>query len=72
MSGNYFALQQEKPSDNSDKLKAWGYVMVTPGGPEDGGDFGPETTNAKNSRIQESFDCIKEIKRCLHRWRRNH
>ena len=56
MSGNYFALQQEKPSDNSDKLKARGYVMVTTGGPEDSGDFGPETTNTKNSRIQESLD----------------
>jgi len=37
--------------------------MVTPGGPEDGGDFGSETTNTKNSGIQDALDCAKGNKK---------
>lgn len=36
------------------------HVLVTPNGPEDGGDFGPKTTGTKTSGIQEALDFAKE------------
>lgn len=36
------------------------YVVVSPNGPEDGGDFGPKTPGTKTSGIQEALDYAKE------------
>lgn len=33
-----------------------GYVLVTPGGPDDGGDFGPRTPRTRTAGIQEAVD----------------
>ena len=33
-----------------------GYVLVTPSGPEDGGDFGPHTPGTRTAGIQEAID----------------
>lgn len=43
----------------ADTHRAMGYVVVTPGGPEDGGDFGPGTPGTKTSGIQEAIDYAK-------------
>lgn len=40
-------------------LRAMNYVVVSPQGPRDGGDFGPNTPDTKTSGIQEAFDCAK-------------
>jgi len=37
-----------------------GYLVVTPRGPLDGGDFGPHTPGTKTSGLQEAFDRAKE------------
>ncbi|MBI2844848.1 MAG: hypothetical protein HYX78_15755 [Armatimonadetes bacterium] len=39
-----------------DKYHTMGYVVVTPNGPKDGGDFGPHTPGTKTSGLQEAFD----------------
>jgi len=36
------------------------YLVVTPGGPEDGGDFGPKTPGTKTSGLQEALDRAHE------------
>jgi hypothetical protein len=36
------------------------YVVVSPNGPRDGGDFGPHTPGTKTSGIQEALDFAKE------------
>lgn len=41
------------------KLSAMNYVIVSPEGPKDGGDFGPNTPDTKTSGIQEAFDFAK-------------
>ena len=38
------------------ELQNMGYVVVSPQGPIDGGDFGPYTPGTKTSGIQEAFD----------------
>ncbi len=43
-----------------------GYVLVTPGGPEDGGDFGPKTEGTKTGGIQEALDYAKANRRDLY------
>src|SRR4030067_2671112 len=35
------------------------YLVVTPDGPEDGGDFGPKTPGTKNAGIQEALHHAK-------------
>lgn len=40
-------------------LSAMNYVIVSPEGPKDGGDFGPNTPDTKTSGIQEAFDFAK-------------
>lgn len=42
------------------------YVVVTPNGPDDGGDFGPHTPGSQTSGLQEAFDHAKKIKRDLY------
>lgn len=37
-----------------------GYLVVTPHGPKDGGDFGPHTLGTKTSGLQEAFNKAKE------------
>jgi len=37
-----------------------GYLVVTPHGPKDGGDFGPHTPGTKTSGLQEAFQKAKE------------
>ncbi len=40
-----------------------GYIVVTPGGPQDGGDYGPGTAGTKTSGIQEALNAAKEQRR---------
>ncbi|MBI5094628.1 MAG: hypothetical protein HZB26_19610 [Candidatus Hydrogenedentes bacterium] len=47
------------PTPSSAKLRAMNYVVVSPEGPKDGGDFGPLTPNTKTSGIQEAFNSAK-------------
>jgi len=44
---------------NVDLLQNLGFVVVSPDGPEDGGDFGPKTPNTQTSGIQEAFNFAK-------------
>ncbi|MBY0589498.1 hypothetical protein K2X85_20170 [bacterium] len=41
------------------------YLLVTPAGPEDGGDFGPKTPGTKTSGLQEAFNAAKALRRDL-------
>lgn len=43
--------------------RAMNYVVVSPDGPTDGGDFGPNTPNTKTSGIQEAFNFAKANRR---------
>ena len=38
-----------------------GYVVVTPNGPDDGGDFGPKTEGTKTAGIQEALDYASSL-----------
>ena len=49
------------------KLHNLGYVVVSPNGPEDGGDFGPKTPGTRTSGLQEAFDFAKHGKHSGHR-----
>jgi len=42
------------------RCRSVNYVVVSPGGPDDGGDFGPKTPGTKTSGIQEALDYAKE------------
>ncbi|MEZ6047564.1 MAG: hypothetical protein R3C11_18680 [Planctomycetaceae bacterium] len=42
-----------------DRQKQLGFIVVTPQGPNDGGDFGPHTPGTKTSGLQEAFDLAK-------------
>ena len=48
------------------ELHNLGYVVVSPNGPTDGGDFGPKTPGTKTSGLQEAFDHAKEQNRDLY------
>jgi hypothetical protein len=37
-------------------MSRWGYMLVSPGGPDDGGDFGPRTPGTRTAGIQEALD----------------
>lgn len=43
-----------------------GYYVVSPLGPDDGGDFGPHTPGTKTAGLQEAFDACKRDKRDLY------
>lgn len=53
------ASAADAPAPSRDRLHAMNYVVVSPEGPDDGGDFGPHTPGTKTSGIQEAFDCAK-------------
>ena len=55
--GGAFGVESSAPTPSA--LKAMNYVVVSPEGPADGGDFGPHTANTKTSGIQEAFDAAK-------------
>jgi hypothetical protein len=42
------------------------YIVVTPGGPADGGDFGPATPGTRTSGIQEALNAAKVQRRDLY------
>jgi len=42
------------------RYRSLNYLVVTPGGPEDGGDFGPKTPGTKTSGLQEALDRAHE------------
>lgn len=46
-------------ADEIGQLHNLGYVVVSPGGPDDGGDYGPNTPGTQTSGIQEAFDYAK-------------
>ena len=48
------------------KLAGGAYVLVTPNGPGDGGDFGPKTTGTRTSGIQEALDYAKANRKDLY------
>ncbi len=52
--------------ENPKKVKGGAYVLVTPNGPEDGGDFGPRTTGTRTSGIQEALDHAKGNRKDLY------
>ena len=43
-----------------------GYYVVSPRGPDDGGDFGPHTPGTQTAGLQEAFDACKRDKRDLY------
>lgn len=43
-----------------------GHYVVSPGGPRDGGDFGPHTPNTRTSGLQEAFDACRRDRRDLY------
>lgn len=43
-----------------DRKHSLGYLVVSPQGPRDGGDFGPHTPGTRTSGLQEAFDQAKE------------
>jgi len=47
-------------ADDITVLRNLGYVVVSPQGPTDGGNFGPFTPNTQTSGIQEAFDYAKQ------------
>ena len=46
-------------AQNADRFRGLGYIVVTPAGPRDGGDYGPQTPNSKTDGLQEAFDAAK-------------
>src|SRR5438552_547219 len=52
-------------SRSVESLRAMGYVVVTPAGPKDGGDFGPYTPDTQTSGLQEAFDYSRKQGRDL-------
>ena len=49
------------------ELRQFGYVIVTPNGPDDGGDFGSNTPNTKTAGIQEALNHAKSLNTKQHR-----
>lgn len=52
------ALGQSPASPRDEGIRA-NRIVVTPNGPQDGGDFGPHTPGTKTSGLQEAFDAAK-------------
>ncbi len=50
-------------STNPIQYKGLGYVVVSPQGPSDGGDFGPNTPSSRTSGIQEALQFALENRR---------
>ncbi|MCC6145224.1 MAG: hypothetical protein IT368_15565 [Candidatus Hydrogenedentes bacterium] len=43
-----------------------GYVVVSPDGPDDGGDFGPRTPGTKTAGLQEAINHARELRRAVY------
>ncbi|MAT13778.1 MAG: hypothetical protein CMJ46_00730 [Planctomyces sp.] len=43
-----------------ERQRQLGFIVVTPQGPHDGGDFGPNTPETRTSGLQEAFDLAKQ------------
>ena len=58
---NLPAEERHVPSQNVEvnRMHQVGYLVVTPRGPQDGGDFGPHTPGTRTSGLQEAFDRAK-------------
>jgi len=57
------AAQQPGPGDVKPVVRHYrslNYLVVTPDGPDDGGDFGPKTPGTKTSGLQEALDRAHE------------
>ncbi len=56
------AREMKGPGQNvvMDRKHQLGYLVVSPQGPRDGGDFGPHTSGTRTSGLQEAFDRAKE------------
>ena len=52
---------QAEPVSKFSKHRAPGVILVTPDGPEDGGDFGPKTPGTKTAGIQEALNYAKAL-----------
>ncbi len=52
----------QRKSDLHDLPVSWklNRVLVTPDGPDDGGDFGPRTPDTRTSGLQEALDAAKD------------
>ena len=48
-------LAPASPADEVQRRHSFGYIVVTPDGPKDGGDFGKHTPGTKTAGIQEAI-----------------
>ena len=62
-----FLLVALLPTPGLAQLQNLGYVVVSPNGPTDGGDFGPMTPGTQTSGIQEAFDFARSNPPAWHR-----
>ncbi len=60
---NHLRAEKDDQRAAVDRCHTLCYVVVSPNGPDDGGDFGPKTPGTKTSGIQEALDHAKEIRR---------
>lgn len=61
------AQRPQQPAGGPDAVPLRpGYYVVSPRGPDDGGDFGPHTPGTKTSGLQEAFDACKRDRRDLY------
>lgn len=58
----FFATAEAPPTDMS-AFRRPGSIVVSPQGPEDGGDFGPKTPGTKTSGLQEAINHAREVQR---------
>lgn len=57
---------QIRPGDKPTLPLRPGYYIVSPEGPRDGGDFGPQTPGTKTGGLQEAFDACRRDRRDLY------
>ena len=72
---SYIYAQPGDGVAEKDKYSNFGYVVVTQNGPEDGGDFGPNTPGTKTAGIQEAINyalTCQELHRGPESWARKH
>ena len=55
-----FVLAGSLWAEEVTELHNLGYVVVSPNGPTDGGDYGPHTPGTQTSGLQEAFDFAKD------------
>jgi hypothetical protein len=54
-------------AETFDSLRDQGFVVVSAGGPDDGGDFGPKTPGTKTAGIQEALNHLRTTNFQQHR-----